>query len=535
MSIIELNSFKKFYLLFFLIIIIFVIHAVYLNCIAEDAFITFRFAKNIANGHGFIWNIGETPVEGYTNFLWVVICALAMKIGFNVLLFSQIVGVLSSIGTIIFTYLFSIKILKLNRLCSLIPCLFLAISGPFATWASSGMETNIFGLFSIAGSYYFASYYIQKSKRYLFISSWFLFLATLTRPEGIIFFVLFIIISLIKLGRDFKKNSNLYFVASLFYIVPFMTYFIWRFSYYGYLLPNTFYAKTGGTVFQVLRGVKYSGSFYIYFITPLLLSIIFFLRKIKISFFLKKINSNLIKTHIGLSICFILCLVYTFYIIFIGGDYMAMYRFFVPILPFIYLIFGYINNSLFCFSNKYPRDLSFAKYFFIFAIAATLIHSLPIEKKIFPKPSGHHGNYRGVEIERWHSARLSLIGNFFDEYKKNTNESLLTGAIGAIAYCSNMKIYGFNGLVDTHIAHIEKKNLGKGFPGHEKEDILYSLSLKPTYIMFSRRLTKIPRVIISRKIYNVLPVIRKNYMPISIWLVDKINSKEGYLSFFKLK
>jgi hypothetical protein len=47
----------------------FVAHAIYLACVAEDAHITFRFARNVASGHGFVWNVGEAPVEGYANFL----------------------------------------------------------------------------------------------------------------------------------------------------------------------------------------------------------------------------------------------------------------------------------------------------------------------------------------------------------------------------------------------------------------------------------------------------------------------------------
>ena len=60
-----------------LILAAFVAHAVWLRCIAEDAYITFRFARNVAEGHGFVWNPGEPPVEGFTNFLWVVISAAA--------------------------------------------------------------------------------------------------------------------------------------------------------------------------------------------------------------------------------------------------------------------------------------------------------------------------------------------------------------------------------------------------------------------------------------------------------------------------
>jgi len=63
---------------------IFVAHAFYLGVIAEDAFISFRFAKNLAIGNGLVWNAGEPPVEGYTNFLWVVISAAVLRAGLDV-------------------------------------------------------------------------------------------------------------------------------------------------------------------------------------------------------------------------------------------------------------------------------------------------------------------------------------------------------------------------------------------------------------------------------------------------------------------
>jgi hypothetical protein len=38
----------------------------------DDAMISLRHARNLAAGHGFVWNPGEPPVEGYTNFLWML-------------------------------------------------------------------------------------------------------------------------------------------------------------------------------------------------------------------------------------------------------------------------------------------------------------------------------------------------------------------------------------------------------------------------------------------------------------------------------
>src|SRR3954451_10285533 len=38
----------------------------------DDAMISMRYAKNLANGYGLVWNPGGERVEGYTNPLWVL-------------------------------------------------------------------------------------------------------------------------------------------------------------------------------------------------------------------------------------------------------------------------------------------------------------------------------------------------------------------------------------------------------------------------------------------------------------------------------
>ncbi len=49
----------------------------------EDAMISMRYARNFADGHGFAWNAGEPPIEGFTNFLWTLWMSLAHKIGMS--------------------------------------------------------------------------------------------------------------------------------------------------------------------------------------------------------------------------------------------------------------------------------------------------------------------------------------------------------------------------------------------------------------------------------------------------------------------
>src|SRR5437868_10600931 len=47
----------------------------------DDAYISYRYAWNLAHGSGLIYNPGEVPVEGYTNFLWTLLAAAAIDMG----------------------------------------------------------------------------------------------------------------------------------------------------------------------------------------------------------------------------------------------------------------------------------------------------------------------------------------------------------------------------------------------------------------------------------------------------------------------
>ena len=49
-------------------------------CPQDDAFISFRYAANLAEGNGLVFNPGEY-VMGYSNFLWVVLLSGAEWLG----------------------------------------------------------------------------------------------------------------------------------------------------------------------------------------------------------------------------------------------------------------------------------------------------------------------------------------------------------------------------------------------------------------------------------------------------------------------
>lgn len=515
-----------------LICILFIAHAFFLNVVAEDAFISFRYAENLIHGHGLVWNIGDPPVEGYTNFLWVMLSTLAMILGLPAPISMQVIGVLSGIAIILLTYLSARNILHLADY-SLIPCLFLAVSGPFATWAASGMETVFFAMWVLIAWYFFTSYWQEGNHHRLYITAAALLIATLTRPEGFLVSVVLGVTHMWLLYKIHGTSGKTSLIPLLIYLVPFFIYFTWRLSYFGYPLPNTFYAKTGGGIFQCFRGIIYLGYFIAYFIIPVLP--LLFLWWWEKGIGAKNTTPN--KTNFTRTICLTLCITYTLYIISVGGDYMAMFRFFVPILPLIYLMFGLFFHSLYSASSIISHRRAVVHVILIVALASTLFQSTPAEKIILHPPLFQHGQYQGVLTERWHVARLSLIGKFFRDYKHNSDENIATDAIGTIGYVSGMKIYDVYGIVDPEIAHLAKtdKPLGWGLPAHEKTNPTYIFSKTPTYYMFSRDLHKEPVSIPDFSDPRLNTFVSQNYKLSSVWLEDTKNQEAGYFCFLELQ
>ena len=80
--------------LLFIIAGLLIVQASFGVCVQDDAYISFRYARNLAEGAGLVFNPGE-PVEGYTNFLWTVLFAPIIGVGLDPTTPSMMLGILS--------------------------------------------------------------------------------------------------------------------------------------------------------------------------------------------------------------------------------------------------------------------------------------------------------------------------------------------------------------------------------------------------------------------------------------------------------
>ena len=85
---------------FALVLAVFLFAAVrFLDHTVDDAFISFRYAENLVAGNGLVFNPGER-VEGYTNFLWVVLIAPFLALGVDPELAARVLGLLAAVGAL---------------------------------------------------------------------------------------------------------------------------------------------------------------------------------------------------------------------------------------------------------------------------------------------------------------------------------------------------------------------------------------------------------------------------------------------------
>ncbi len=433
-----------------IIIPVFLLHAYHFRFfMIDDAFTSFRYAKNLVNGQGLVYNPGER-VEGYTNFLWTLIIAIFMKMGFQPERLSQVLGSIFAGLSIFLVFLISSLLSPKSKFLNLVALLFLCANSCFASWAIGGLEGPFFTFLILLATY---RYFLEIQNKKVCLSSIIFGMATLTRPEGLLFFGITFIHQIILLFKKRLSFKNLLSSFALFLSI-FAPYYIWRYSYYGFPFPNTFYAKIGEGISQYLRGVKYVKNFLIEFSGWIFLTIPFVFRRI-----------DLYSCYF-----FIITLFYLLYIIYIGGDALPMYRFLVPILPFLYFLF---QEGLKSFCELFSKRKAFIIAFMIILPGI----SLTIKNSFLGK------SYNYVKDQAIWTQNWSFVGKwFFQNIPKN--ESIALSPAGAIPYYSELYSIDMLGLCDLYIGHIKMEGMGKwGFAGHEKGSGDYILKKKPTYIL----------------------------------------------------
>lgn len=194
--------------------------------IREDAYITLRYAHELATGRGFVFNPNE-HVLGTTTPLFALLLAGLARMGFDPADSAIAVGIACDAAAIVVLGLFSARFLP--RLGVLFALLAYALLSPIVSYAVSGMETSLYTLLILAT----VLLYVQRKMRLAALTC---ALVVLTRPDGAVLAVILLLDALLrKVGG--LRGASIVFVATL---APWAL-FAW--AYFGSPIPQSVITK----------------------------------------------------------------------------------------------------------------------------------------------------------------------------------------------------------------------------------------------------------------------------------------------------
>lgn len=436
------------FLLFFLV-------TIYFGYLSDDAFISFRYAGNFVEGNGLVYNSGER-VEGYSNFLWVLIASAAISFNLDPLTFTRIISLISVFGIFVLLYYISKKIFESKSYYYLISISLFAFCPGVIAWSYSGLETLFFTFLVTTGIASVLFFIKNKSIHLIFLSFLFFLFAALTRADGIIFGTVTAFFLFFSFKKDSRINKRIIFVIVVFFIM-YGIYFLWRYNYYGFLFPNTFYAKIDANHHAFIRGGYYIFKFLRESLASGFLLIFIF-------YYTYKNYKNIVCIYLT---SILLC--YTAYIIFIGGDGLGIQRFFVPVMPVIFFL---VQIGLENIISDFDVKKVFSYILILFVLSSSLIVTIDVKRQpmqVLTTTKEEFKNY--IKAGEW------LRNN------SSKGEILAVFPAGIIPYISGLKTIDRYGLNDTVIAHTQISDMGTFTAGHEKANDEYVFSRKPDYVM----------------------------------------------------
>jgi len=484
----------------------FALHIFLFDYTVDDAFITFRYAQNWTQGDGIVFNPGDR-VEGYTNFLWMCLMALVFLLDLEPVAAARWLGGAFGAALLVAVFLFLRK-RAANPSLALLGPLALAASGPMALWSGAGLETALFTFLVFLGVSLASD--AEGGRRGFTLGALCLLLATLTRPEGLLFFLLVVIARVVCGSTSLQEKVAAVIPGLVLFLVPLIPYEWWRVAYYGDWMPNTFHAKTGGGIDQVARGGEYLLDYLLTccgWAVLLPLAFLFFrpLRSWEIRFLV-----------VGGG--------YLAYVVAVGGDSLPYYRFLVPLLPFLVVL---SVSALSRFAAGRDGALSPGRT----ALAAIWL-ALPLSSSLAGEQHDFVRNDR-IRVDSYWTA----IGKWLKE-NSSPGDSIAVTTAGAIPFYSGLRTIDMLGMSDRWIARREMPEMGKGIAGHEKHDIDYVLSQRPTIVIPQALLLPVPTLMEEQIETPWSPGLsglldRAKFR--NMYAVESVRIGSGYFTYFRLK
>jgi len=405
--------------------------------VCDDAYISFRYARNLIDGHGLVFNPGLPPVEGFSNPLWVLMVAAAMAVGVPPEWASWAISSACAVGVLALVWEQSRWNGDRSAATAWVT-IGLAAFPPFAVWSTGGLETMAVTLAV------FATFVAVRRGEVGYAATAAAALALL-RPEGVAWVGLAAGVAAI-VNADGRRAAGAAVASGLAFAAAWMAF---RLNYYHEWVPNTVRVKGDVDPAAMLRGARYVTSYVVSFPAVALACAV-------------AARGRWEGWRVGL-----VAAAFPAEAILVGGDFMTMGRLLVPALPFgaLSVASGLSRVESPLLSRLIPLVLVAASP----ALVGVNLAPPGIRKALHFRhnedaPRNEYAVWQGQarNAELWLREGKALAS------LASPGDAVVSVAIGALGYGSDLTVWDACGLVDPEVAARPVRHFGLHSPGHDK-------------------------------------------------------------------
>ncbi len=424
--------------------------------ITDDAYISLRYSQRLLEGHGLTWN-DTRPVEGYTNLLWVLVCAGMGALHIPLPLAAHILGITTTLLILVavVAYIYRLLPAQLRFFSALVTCAALVLSSPFSMWALGGLEQPLLACMLVWAAYLLLPWLQEAQPRTstAMLIGLLLGLAVLSRADAALFTAAFFAAAVLCDGITLKSilsRARILPIPILFFLGQ----LAFRRAYYHDWLPNTAYVKVAFTLHRVRTGASY-------LYHALRMNCVLVLLVLIASYAFWRTGRSLYRKPVVF--IWTTALIWTAYLVVIGGDIFPAVRHFEPLVALFGFLLPGLGLLVLDARGHIRRTLAFA------VLAATALVATSDAM---------------TDQEHWELQGQSL-GLFIHQAFGSQQPLLSSDAAGVVPFFAHVPALDPLGLNDYHIAHEASHVRGYGWVGHELGDGPYILDQKPDLLLFS--------------------------------------------------
>ncbi len=439
--------------------LLFALLAWQLNFLCDDAYISFRYSRNLAEGHGLRYNLlGEVPVEGYSNLLWVLWLTPFEWLGVAPGSAARWSSTLCGLLLVLWVPAHARRRLQLGVLGTVAVGLFLGSLPAFALWATGGLATMatallVFGVYErLLG---------DPEQPHAGQAALLAGLTALVRADGALWVGMILVAGALLWLVEARPRGLLraLLTVAITLVGVVALHVAWRYSYYGHVLPNTARVKVGLSSFRLERGWNYLLTWWL----AMPATAIVMLMALRCS--------SRRTARIALP-AWVIVSASLAYAVWVGGDFMPFGRFMFSCTPFLALLLALV------WQESWTARAWFARAGLLgVGLCISLNVAGCFDLNLIPESVRQRFHFRLNSPWQSELAMRASMQARTDEWTlqgrglklfTRPNESIILAAIGAMGYYSRLEVFDRFGLVSPEVIE-QAKPKQSASPGHDIE------------------------------------------------------------------